>query len=157
MALNNTQKATIRAAIFASVDQAVIDAREGATRHDAFIETWLNGDSAQDAWMTSVDKRGLFEATDIVKFDTISAGKRDSWKLLLDNAPIDFTRNKSRKAVDDVWGADAPGVLAGLVRKATRAEEILGGTDATNSTVTAWKLNWSGLVTRAEVGDILNG
>jgi hypothetical protein len=155
--LTSAQMATVRAAIFASTDQAVIDAREGATRHDAFIETWLNTDSAQDAWMTLVDKRALFEATDVAKFDNATAGKRDAWKLMLDNTPIDFTRNKNRKAVDDVWGADAAGVLVSFVRKATRAEEMLGGTDATNSTVTAWKLNWSGMVSRSEVGVILNG
>jgi len=155
--LTTEQMATVRAAIFASTDQEVIDARAGATRHDAFIEEWLNGASTQDAWMTSVDKRALFEAMDVTKFDTVAAGKRDAWKLLMDNAPIDFTRNKARKAVDDVWGADAAAVCAGLVRKATRAEQALGGTDATTATVTAWKLNWSGSVSRSEVGTILNG
>jgi hypothetical protein len=155
--LTSAQMTTIRAAIFASTDQAVIDARAGATRHDAFIETWLNGDSAQDAWMTSVDKKALFEAMDVSKFDTVAAGKRDAWRLLLDFAPIDFTRNKSRKAVEDVWGADATAILTAVVRKATRAEQALGGTDATSSTVTAWKLNWFGMVSRSEVGTILNG
>jgi hypothetical protein len=121
------------------------------------MAAWCNAASDQDAWMPSADRRTIFEATDITKFDTVTSGKRDAWRLLMDNAPVDFTRNKNRKAVDDVWGADAAGVLTSFVRKATRAEQTLGGTDATNSTVTAWKLNWFGLVSRSEVGVILNG
>lgn len=155
--LTSTQKATIRTAIFAETDPAVVAAREGETRHDAFIDEWLNANSTQDAWVTAADKRTLFEAMTVAKFDTLTAGKRDAWVLMLDNAPVDFSRNKNRNAVDDIWAADAAGVLANLVRKATRAEQILGGTSATNSTVTAWKLNWTGTVSRTEVGEILNG
>lgn len=107
--------------------------------------------------MDGVDRRTLFEAMTITNFDNLTAGKRDAWTLMLENTPIDFSRNKNRNAVDDIWGANAAGVLNNLIRKATRAEQILGGNNATNSTVSGWKLNWTGTVTRAEVGEILNG
>jgi hypothetical protein len=153
MALTTAQLTTLKAAILAEPSLATAV----SIRNDAEIDTWCNADSTQDAWMTAVDKRTLFEAMDVTKFDGLTAGKRDAWRLLLDNVPIDFTRNKNRKAVTDIWGnTDNSPVLASLVRKATNAEKALGGTGATEGTVTAWKLNWAGTVTRMEVSAALN-
>ena len=104
-----------------------------------------------------VDQITLFEAGDVTKFDGLSAGKRDSWKLLLEFAPIDFARNKMRKAVTDIWGnTDSVAVLQACTRKATNAEKYLGGNSATENTVTALKLNWTGTISYSEIGEILN-
>lgn len=156
--LTTAEIAALRTAIFAETDPAVVEARAGATRHDAFIDTWLNGASTSDAWRNDLSAKALVEETNINKFDTLTAGKRDAWRLILEYSPIDFTRQKNRNAVVDVWGAaDSVALLTACTRKATRAENILGGTSVTTNTITALRLNWMGTVSREEVGRILNG
>ena len=101
--------------------------------------------------------RDLFEATDVTKFDAVNPGKRDAWRLLLEFAPINFSRQKMRKAVPDVWGTtDAVAVLQACTRKATRGEVYLGGADATTNTVTAKKLNYIGNISLDDVSNALN-
>jgi len=110
-----------------------------------------------DAWNEAMGSRDLFEATDVTKFDAVNPGKRDAWRLLLEFAPINFTRQKMRKAVPDVWGTtDAVAVLQACTRKATRGEVRLGGSDATTNTVTAKKLNYSGSISLDDVSNALN-
>lgn len=153
--LTDTQKQTLAAALRAETNQTVIDAL--VIRNDVFLAEWCNAASAQDAWQPAMASRTLFEATDVAKFDNLTAGKRDAWKLMLEFAPIDFARNKMRKAVTDTWGqADSVAVLQACTRKATNAENYLGGNSATENTVTALKLNWSGTLHYNEISDILN-
>jgi hypothetical protein len=153
--LTQAQLATLAAGLRASSDPVVVAAL--AIRNDMALADWCNTSSAVNAWNDAVDKRGLFEATDVAKFDNLTAGKRELWTLLLDNAPIDFSRQKMRKAVDDTWGsADSGAVLTACQRKATNAELILGATDATTNGVTAKKLDVPGLVTVNEVSVALN-
>jgi hypothetical protein len=99
----------------------------------------------------------LFDAMDVTKFDGLSAGKRDAWRLMLDFAPIDFTKIKTRKGVQDVWGdTDSVAVLQACRRKATVAEVTLGGETKTTNTVSALKLNWEGTLSYTDVGIALN-
>ena len=153
--LTENQKATLAAALRAETNAAVVAAM--AIRNDVFLSEWCNTASATLAWNESVDRAALFDATHITKFDGLSAGKRDAWKLMLDNAPIDAGRNKIRKAVQDVWGnADSVAVLQDCRRAATNAEVYLGGSDATTNTVTARKLNWTGQIGLFDMSDALN-
>lgn len=155
MALNNAQMQTLATALRAEQDATVVAAL--AIRNDVVLTEWCNSLSTVDAWNQAVSSRDMFEAMNITKFDNVTAGKRDAWRVMLDFAPIDFTRQKMRKAVEDVWGAaDGVAVLQAFVRKATRAEKYLGGTDATTNTVTAKKLNYTGTVSLDDVSNALN-
>jgi hypothetical protein len=153
--LNTTQMQTLAAALRAETDANVVAAV--GIRNDVFLRDWCNAASAQDAWATAMTDKLLFEATDVTKFDGLTSGKRDAWRLMLDFAPVDFTRNKMRKAVTDTWGnTDSVAVLQACVRKASNAEKYLGGTSATENTVTAWKLNWFGTISIDDVSYSLN-
>lgn len=153
--LTDAQLQTLAAALRAETDQTVVAAM--AIRNDVALRDWCNGASAVDAWNEAMGSRDLFEATDVTKFDGLTAGKRDAWRLLLEFAPIDFTRQKMRKAVQDAWGnTDSVAVLQDCRRKATRGAAYLGGNDATTNTVTAKKLNYSGSISLDDVSNALN-
>lgn len=153
--MNETQKQTLAAALRAEINATVVAAM--AIRNDVGLAEWCNADSATDAWNSSMQARDLFEAGNITKFDGLTAGKRDAWQLMLDFAPIDFARNKMRAAVKDIWGnTDSVAVLQSCTRKATNAENYLGGNSATENTVTALKLKWTGTLSHSEISDVLN-
>lgn len=153
--MTETKKQALAAALRAETDAGVVAMM--AIRNDVGLAEWCNAASAVDAWQPAMTNRLLFEAGDVTKFDGLSAGKRDSWKLLLEFAPIDFARNKMRKAVTDIWGnTDSVAVLQACTRKATNAENYLGGNSATENTVTAIKLNWTGTLSHSEISDMLN-
>lgn len=114
--------------------------------------TWANTVGTVDAWNSVMQRQELFDATDITKFDGITAGKRDAWRLMLDFSPSDFSRNKVRKAVVDIWGsADSVAILQAGVRKATNGENAIGGTSATTNTVTALNLKYNGYISMDDV------
>ena len=153
--MKNTELQTLATAIRAETDQSVIDAL--AIRNDTALAEWCNSNSNTDAWSTSVSSRELFESTDIAKFDNLSAGKRDAYRLLLAYTPVDASRNKIRKALSDIWGTtDSVSLLSACIRKATNAEVYLGGTSATTDTVTGLKLNFNGYVSVDDVSIALN-
>ena len=150
-----SQSQTLANALRAETNATVISAL--AIRNDVYLAEWCNSNSSVSAWNPSMEARDLFEAGDVTKFDGLTAGKRDAWQLVLDFAPIDFARNKMRAAVKDIWGnTDSVAVLQSCTRKATNAENYLGGTIATENTVAALKLNWTGTLSYSEIGDILN-
>lgn len=153
--LNTTQMQTLAGALRASVDATVVAAL--ALRNDVALAAWCNAASAQDCWREDVGGSDLFQETDVAKFDNLTAGKRDAWRLMLTYAPVNFGKLKNRKAVQDVWGvADSVAVLQAVTRKATNAEQIFGGVDATTNTVTAWKLTVPGNVSIDDVSNSLN-
>ena len=153
--MTEAQKQALATALRAETDAGVVAML--AIRNDVWLAEWCNAASAVDAWQPAMTNSLLFEAGDVTKFDGLSAGKRDSWKLLLEFAPIDFSRNKMRKAVTDIWGnTDSVAVLQACTRKATNAENYLGGNSATENTVTALKLKWTGTTSYSEIGEILN-
>lgn len=153
--LTNNQKTALAAAIRAETNQGVIDAV--AIGNITYLVEWCNGLSATDAWADVVEKSTLFEATNIAKFDNLTAGKRDAWQLVIDNAPIDGSRNKMRSAVVDIWGtSDSVAILQDMRRKATRGEAYLGGSSATTNTVTALKLKYVGGLSIDDIATALN-
>ena len=155
MALTAAQETTLAAHIRASQDAAVIAAL--AIRNDVELARLYNLASNTDAWRVAMSGRDLFEATDVTKFDGLTAGKRDAWRLLLNFAPVDMTRQKNRKAAQDAWGnTDSVTVLQACTRKATVGEAALGGNSATTNTVAALKLNWEGTLSTDDVSYALN-
>lgn len=155
MSLTTAQETALAAHIRANTTPAVVAAL--AIRNDVELARLYNLASATDAWQSAMSGRDLFEATDVTKFDGLTAGKRDAWRLLLTFAPVNMSRQKNRKAAQDVWGnTDSVAVLQACTRKATVAESALGGNSATTNTVTALKLNWEGSLSVDEVSYALN-
>jgi hypothetical protein len=153
--LTTEQATTLAAHIRANTAPAVVAALE--IRNDVLMAELYNATTTTDAWISSMPSADLFDAMDVTKFDGLSAGKRDAWRLMLDFAPIDFTKGKTRKGVQDVWGnTDSVAVLQACRRKATVAEVTLGGETKTTNTVSALKLNWEGTLSYTDVGIALN-
>ncbi len=148
--LKDAQLTTLAAAIAAETDQTFVGFR--TTGNNTEITNWYNAASTTDAWMYHAERSTLFEATDVTKFDGLTAGKRDAWRLLMDNTPIDMGRNANRKAVQDIWGnTDSVAVLQALREKATRAQVLFGGTSKTTNTVTALDRAFTGLLSIDDV------
>ena len=153
--MTDEQLQTLAAGIKAETDANVVNYL--ANRMDVQLSEWCNTASASYAWNPAMTGGLLFEATNVVKFDNILAGKRDAWKLMLDFAPLDMGRNKLRLAVVDVWGdADCIAVLQACTRKATNGEKYLGTTTVTEKTVTALKLTVPGQISISDVSAALN-
>jgi hypothetical protein len=153
--LTDPQMQILATALRAETNQVVVDAL--AIRDDISLTNWVNTASTTSAWNPTMAKRDLFEATNVTKFDGLTQGKRDAWKLLLDNSPIDISRQKMRNAVVDTWGnTDSVAVLTACTRFATNGELYLGSSDATTNTVTAKKLNVPGLINLNDVSQSLN-
>jgi hypothetical protein len=75
--------------------------------------------------------------------------------------PRDFTRNKVRGWVTDVWGAvtansASEGVLKAGIETALRGEEYLGGTVRVEGTVSALDRAYVGTVSVDDVSNALN-
>lgn len=156
--LTPAQLTTLRAHIIANTAPTVVAAL--AARDDDAIRDWYNTASTTDAWEASVDRVMMFEATPLTQFDGLTAGKRDAWRMLLEQSgmtPIDFGRPKMRSAVRDIWAtAQADAILQAFIRKATRGELVFGGAVETSGTVSATDLNVEIVLTTFQVSTALN-
>jgi hypothetical protein len=143
--LTNAQLQTLKAAILAETDPALVALRSAGA--SGAMAEWYNLDAAPvvKAWRVAVESQDLFEATPITQFDGLTAGKRDAWNLMLANAPVDASRNKIRAAVTDIWqAAQATTILTAMTENASRAEVLFGGSNATDGGVTALRRDWTG-------------
>lgn len=155
MSLSNSQLQTLKAAIAAETDPEFVAYRTaGAT---GAMADWYNVEKspAQKAWITLQPASDTDDAPDYSTFDSLSAGKRDSWALFL-AYDRNFTRNKVRKWVVDVWGnaianSNAEAVLLAATRNARRGEVLFGGTLKTTGTVAALDLVFVGLISNDDV------
>lgn len=158
--LDSTQKATIKTYIAGQGDLAPL--ASGPTTDRVALVAALNANANPNvtAWRSKVTPAEMDEAADYTVFDAIAAGKRDSWGFMIAFAR-DFTRNKVRKWVTDVWGnatagSAAESILQAGTEKASRAENVFGGTSITVGTVTALKRNWEGDVTVQDIAEMYN-
>ncbi|MFO1404655.1 MAG: hypothetical protein U1E96_08740 [Azonexus sp.] len=151
------QRVTFAAAVAAETDAGLVACR--SVRNDVCIQAFYNTATTTKAWRESMPAKDVFEAMNITNFDAVTAGKRDAWRLLLDFAPLDFSRSKIRKAVSDVWAvaADRDALLNAATENASRFELVFGGTSATEGSVTALKRSVLGPVSLDEVSMSLNG
>jgi hypothetical protein len=158
-ALTPAQYTALAAAINAETDPNIVNWRNPLVGDDGSIAAWYNEAHASVlAWRKSMPGADLFDAMNLTQFDGLTAGKRDAWRLLMDMAPIDMTRNKMRACVTDVWNAGtATAILTDCTRAATKAEALFGGADATDGSVTAKKLVTEGALTGNEVAKALRG
>jgi len=158
MPLTDALAAQLAAHIRANTDPAVQAAL--AIRNDDAIRDHYNALTSSDAWDETVSRRDLFEAMNITQFDALSAGKRDAWRLLMEQTgqeQQDFGRAKLRAAVRDVWSAaQADAILSACIRKATRAEMVFGGATEASGSVSALDLDVEIVLTSADVSGALN-
>lgn len=152
--LTDAQLQTLKTAIAAETDPEFVTYRTNG--QTTLMADWYNQPSSTSAWHNNADRTVLFEATNIVKFDTLSGGKRDAWRLLMDNTPVDFGRNKLRKAVEDIWGVtDSVAVLQGVTEFATRAQALFGGNVKTTNTVVALDRDFEGFLSSQDISAAL--
>ena len=154
------QLATLKAAILA--DPALSPLSSGPTTDYNGLVTLLNAAASPTtkAWRTSVPPVDADDAPDYSTFDSIPAGKRDSWGFFL-AFTRDYNRNKTRKWVIDVWGnatagSNAEAVLTTGLENATRAQVIIGGTQKTTGTVSGLDRYFTGVVTADMVVGMFN-
>jgi len=153
------QQATLRAAILA--DPILGPLTSGPGTDIQAVAAALNADASPvvKAWITAVPQADMDDAPDYAAFDNIVAGKRDSWGFLLARER-DFTRNKVRKWITDIWGnatanSNAEAILKAGTENASRAEVILGGATKTTGTVSGLERVWIGELGNADIVDIL--
>lgn len=149
---------TLATAIRANTDPAIVAAV--AARNDDLIRDWYNVESATDAWRADIDGQALFEAMPITVFDGLSAGKREAWRLMIDQAqlnPLDFGRPNLRAAVRDIWATQyGDAILTACRRKATRAELLFGGRVEASGAISATDLNVEVTLSSYDVSVSLN-
>jgi hypothetical protein len=134
--------AVLAAAIRANTVPAIVAAL--AARDDDTIRDYYNVLTSTSVWREAVTREELFEMMPITVFDGITAGKREAWKLMLEQAstnPLDFGKAKLRAAVRDIWPTvNGDDILNSCTRKATRCELLYGGTVETSGAVSATDL-----------------
>lgn len=160
MALTDAQLVTLKAAILASLDAEIIALR--TARNDTDLTIKLNSavNPVQLAWISNQLPQDSDAAPDYSLYDSLVPGKRDSWRIFLAYSR-DFTKNKVRKWVTDIWGnatasSNSETILLAATKSASYFEVMMGGTDATTGTVTAKKLNVVGPVSMPEVSAAMN-
>lgn len=156
MPLTTAQLATLKTAIIA-------DPVAGPMRAsgDSFsLGVWCNGPSTTLAWQTAVQAQASDEAATYTLFDSIVAGKRDSWSLFL-GFSRDFTKAKIRNWAVDVWGpAIASSVSEAILQAATvfatNAQAVFGGPLRTTGTVAAISRAYAEQITQTELNQLVN-
>jgi hypothetical protein len=110
------------------------------------VRFWLNAPRAPVAlaWYVVAPVAAVEEAPTYTSYDSLVAGKRDSWLVLL-RSPRDFTKARIRNWVIDIWGAatassNAEAVLLAGTFSASNGQFALGGTTRTSGTVSALDL-----------------
>lgn len=156
--LTEQQKTTLKAAILADPVLAAMASGPGTDR--AALAAALNADASPvtKAWLVAVPVDDADESADYSTFDSIAAGKRDSWGFFL-RTPRNFARNKVRKWITDVWGnatagSNSESILQSGLENASRAEVILGGTTKTTGTVSALDRSWIGELSIEDIAAI---
>ena len=153
--LTTTQIVTLRAAVIADATAHALQAAGNL----AGLLAWCNGASGTLAWITAVPVADAEEAPSYTTYDSLAQGKRDSWLVFLRNAR-DFSKNKVRNWITDIWGNATAGsnaeavLLAGTVQ-ATKAELKFGGPTRTTGTVSAIARSWVGTVNETECKQLI--
>lgn len=160
MALTDIQLILLKDSIINSIDPDIVALR--SARNDTELTIKLNSAALPNvlAWISSQLPQESDAAPNYSLYDGLVAGKRDSWRLFL-AYPRDFTKNKIRKWVTDIWGnatagSNAEAILLSATKNASYFEAMMGGADATTGTVTAKKLIATGPVSLQDVSAAMN-
>jgi hypothetical protein len=163
MILTEQQLQTLKTNILASIDQAVIDARQ--LRNDTELARLYNlpSNPAVIIWRSSVSQDEIMQnGFDWVRVDNLSVGKARIWEWLFANSQrsINPTRSNVRSGIAECWRGTAADlavqavVLGHCKRTATRAEALFvtgTGSDASPATP-----SFEGVIDIADVGAAMN-
>ena len=140
MALTNAQKTALKT-------QALLDATASTyinNGDDISLAAWFNQLTTTDAWRQNMPWTDFFENMDGAEYQARSQGERDYLRELRESGPINMARGKIRTAIKAAFSGSVARTVATRnalwtagTEKATRAEVILGGTNATEDAVTA--------------------
>jgi hypothetical protein len=160
MSLTPAQQATIKTYVLADPVLAPLTSGPGTDYGTIALTLDAYSSPANMAWVTNVPAVVSDDAPSYSTFDSIAAGKRDSWGFFLAQTR-DFTRKKVRDWVVDVWGAatagsNAEAILQAGTEKMRVVEVVLGGTVKTTGTVSATTRNYVGGITLPEIAAIFN-
>jgi hypothetical protein len=126
-------------------------------RNDTAIADWYNTPSTTKAWRADFTKEELFSVLNLTSYDGLTAGKRDSFRLIFDNAPVNFCNDRIRAGVVDIFSAtDEAAMLNAATEFASNLEMVFGGAVATSAAITAIKRNFVGDVTSWDISVLLN-
>lgn len=153
--LTANQIVTLRAAIIADATAHPLQSAGDLSG----LLAWCNGASGTLAWLTAVPVAVAEEAPTYTTYDSLVAGKRDSWLVFL-RSSRDFSRNKVRSWIVDVWGnatvgSNSEAVLQAGTVQATNAELKFGGPTRTTGTVSAIARSWVGVVSATECKQLI--
>ena len=121
----------------------------------AAIAAALNTQTGTKAWRTNVPPQDSDDAPNMAQFDGLTAGKRDGWALFL-AYPRDFSRNKVRQWIVDMWGnataaSNAEAILLAGTENARRVETVIGGSTKSTGTVSALDRTFEGMISIEQV------
>jgi hypothetical protein len=133
------------------------------TAGDAFsLKAWCNAAKSPQllAWSVAVPMQTSDEAATYTTYDTLVAGKRDSWSIFL-RSTRNFSTNKIRAWITDVWGNATAGsvsesILQAGTESATNAQAAIGGSTKTTGTVTATDRTFTGQVDDSDINFFIN-
>lgn len=155
--LTSTQLGVLKAYVQANATAAAYLAAQDVSS----LHAWCNAPASPNvmAWRVLVPPQESDEAPSYSTYDTLAAGKRDSWGRFL-GFPRDYTKAKVRNWVEDIWGAAAAGnnaekILQAGTERATNAQVALGGINRQTSTVTALDRAFPGLVEESDVNKMV--
>src|SRR3990167_2468873 len=147
--LTPVQLTTLKAYI---LSEPILAAQPMNPEGDFFITKYCNQKKSPivKAWGKSIGDPAINTAADYSVFDSIVPGKRDSWGFFL-NFPRDFSHDKVRKWVTDIWGATTAGsnseaILKAGLEDATVAEVLFGCVTKTTGTVTGLDRDFVGQI-----------
>ena len=149
------QLSTLAAHIRANANPDVVSARN--VRDDGALAAWYNSPSVTKAWSVGVERPTLFGALNLTNYDGLSAGKRDAFRLIFDSCPVDFSNDKIRAGIVDIFSVvDEAVILNAATELALNIETVFGGASATSGTVTAIKRIVVGAVHSVDISEALN-
>lgn len=155
------QLSTLRTAIFASGDQALIDAAN--TRNDTELARLLNLPSTFVVWRDRVTQDEIMQnGFDWVRVDNLSIGKARIWEWLFDNQDnsINPSKENVRAGINECWKGTAAdlavraAVYVHCKKFATVAERFLA--TGTGSDASPGLLTFSGTVSINDIGAMMN-
>ena len=157
MALDESQRATLAAAIRADTDPGVVAAL--AIRNDTELTRLYNLPGDFVVWRSSVLAAEYRTAVTWTEVDALTAGKARIWEWVTSGMtlPLDPSDATVRQGLADCWGpltATRAALLAVAKRAASKAERLY--TTGTGETGTPGTMGWEGPLSLSDVSDALN-
>ncbi len=160
------QLTTLRAAIFASTNPAVVAARQSAD--DTALAALYNLPSTYVAWRTDVTRAQVYHGTsgegttwDWTKYISQSLSEQNAWVQIFMGDQANFALDNLRAGVDKIFSgagsaAQRAHIAAIAKRKATEAEKVFATSGGgVGTTQLPGKMTWEGTVSPQNMSDAL--